>query len=175
MNNWCWFSEIYKPDSFIVSTRKLKQAIEKYGVDSRDYTGSRLLINAINHMTPKQIDVLLSYKPSFTFQIYHPEPRVFWHGYYDSRTVMILDKFLTHDVDYIYNTCPIYYDMKRYHNLLELVNWLLDDDKLLITDYHQRILHEQRYLLENHMRKGISLFELMLPWLEKNNKKRRFQ
>lgn len=173
--SFLWFSEIRNnPGSIKISTCRLKQAIEKYGVDTLDDVRTRLIVNVMSHLTPKQIDVLLSYKPSFTFRVYWPEPRVFWHGYYDSQSVMILDKVLKHDVDYIYNTYPIYYDMQRYNNLLELVIWHLNSGKVLLTDYHQRILSQQRDLLENHMKKGITLFEMIKPWLEKNNKKRRF-
>lgn len=173
-----WFQEIYKrldDGRYSISSSKLKRAIEQYDVDTKDSKSLRLFIDYANHMTMKQIDMLLSYKPSITFVVYWPEPRIYWHGYYDKKTVMILDRLLRHDVDHVYNTYPIYYDLKRYNNLLELINWLLNEDEILLTDYHQRILYEQRDLLDNHMKKSITLFELMKPHLEESNKKRRFQ
>lgn len=147
-----------------ISHQKLRQTIEKYGVNARSSTNTSIF-EIMWMMQKEDIDVVMEYKPNVINNgyVYMPDEL---EGHRDH----ILKKILENDIDYKYNRYPfLSEDEDEYINALEYAR------EQEIEYPHQIKIGEIVTLLHNHMKRGTTLFDLMLPYLEESDKKRRFQ
>lgn len=190
-NSFSWYDEITEtieheipPDhdwrlaiqfrSTVVSTYKLVQAIEKYGIDTRDKYDSMIIglrsITCDTHL----IDIVMRYKPNFIVGGYVLFPSF-------SNQFYIMRKVIENDDDYKYNRYPYKCGRVVYNTLLEYLERVEIDlirlyrDDGIEYDYNRSESHMVT-LVNNHMMKGDTLFEKMLKLtdLVKVNKRRRF-
>lgn len=147
-----------------VSHQKLRQTIEKYGVDARSSTNTSIF-EIMWVMHEEDIDVVMEYKPNVINNGYTYIPNEL-EGY----RAYILKKILENDIDYKYNRYPfLSEDEQEYVNALEYAR------EQEIEYPYQIKIGEIVTLLHNHMKRGTTLFELIKPCLEESDKKRRFQ
>lgn len=170
-----WYSsiiDIVDEDTIIercvISDDKLKQAIEKYGVDAVSSTGG-MIIDYLYRMNKKQIDLVMSYKPNFIFRdLFNFDHFNNGHNY----NVYILQKILEDDNDFKYAKCMIWCGQTQYANLecfvkiyYHSMTSVFRDPGILLTmcDAPHVNKHDvQKYiLLSNHVKKWISLFDMM--------------
>jgi len=191
-NSFSWYDEItetihneippnhdhrlYIPPTYIViSTVKIVQAIEKYGVNTKDRHGLMILdLKSINS-NRQYIDIIMRYKPNLVINgfIFYPCGDAFY----------IIKTILEYDVDYIYNRYPYRHGRVVYDNLLEYKK--LEEKQTIMLhdedghDCYDHCFHKEFEfvtMLHNHMMKGTTLFEKMLKLtdLVQTNKRRRF-
>jgi len=147
-----------------VSHQKLRQTIEKYGVDAKSKSNTSIF-EIMWMMHESDIDVVMEYKPNVINNGYVYIPHEL-EGYRD----YILKKILENDVDYKYNRYPfLSEDGDEYVNALEYAR------EQEIEYPYQIKIEKIVTLLHNHMKRGTTLFEMMRPCLEESDKKRRFQ
>lgn len=173
-NSW-----VYCPPSYeMISCRKLRQAIETYGVDTRDKLNMNVLEAVIDFGgTHNYIDVIMRYKPNFVVSGYVFNPT-------SGDILYILRKILENDTEYKYNKYPYRHGRVVYNNLLQYAKsaeyrliCLYRDDGREYSYQHQE--SKVVKLLSDHMdkmMKEMTLFQFMLCELddENPNKKRRF-
>jgi len=150
----------------VISDVKLKQMIDKHGVDTQDSAKGRV-INLLDRMTYQQIDLVMSYRPNFIFRDY------FWIERFDSiHGIRILQKILENDNNFRYAKCMIWCGQSQYANLecfvriyYHSMTSVFRDPGMILTmcDAPRVDKHDvQKYiLLSNHVKKWISLFDMM--------------
>lgn len=154
----------------VVIDDKLRDAIEKYGINANDAYGMRILYDLMN-MSFSQIDIVMTYNPDFVI-----DGRIFDIGHLSGKHIYILQKLLENDVEYRYNTTMFVPGPGSYKNIFEYIktnNYVTS--KLDKPEYASDLGVREYILLYNHMKKSTTLFDLMKPLLEENDKRRRFQ
>lgn len=161
--------------STVISTVKIIQAIEKYGVNTKDKLGYLILDLKSISSNRQYIDIIMRFKPNLVINgfIFYPCGNAFH----------IIKTILEYDVDYKYNRYPYKHGRIIYDNLLEFKK-LEEKQTIMLHDEDGHDCHDGCYHLEfefvtmlhNHMMKGTTLFEKMLKLtdLVEVNKKRRF-
>lgn len=152
--------------------RRIIHAIEKYGVNTLSVHGYSIF-RSFGDMTDKQIDIVMGYKPN----LIGADGNLYWPGHNFEGDVNALKKILEYDTEYVYNTHPYRFGNVVYKNLLEFSKGFDEDDGWYYR-YGQGFngIKVERMLLSNHMNKWISLFNLMLDYVDLNDsKRRRFQ
>lgn len=155
----------------IISDEKLKQAIDNYGVNTQSLLDRRL-IDYLCEMSFSQIDLVMSYKPDFMVL-----QRSYW--YFDINTekdVYVLQKMLENDIEFKYVTTEVWYGQTLYANMICFVKGVFSYMPLyMINDgVYSNISVKAYILLTNHVKKWISLFDVMKDELDLDNKKQRF-
>ena len=180
-HDFFWYRKIRNPLSYnhndkdYVCTERLIRMIEKYGINAESPQTQLIhctrIIHFLDMMTHEQINIVMSYKPDFVIRGY-----VYWIGPRDDKCIYILKKVLENDTDYKYITAPFKFGQFMYKNIytfLKESNSLIDhfskDPK-----WKENPKIQEYILISNHMKKAMSLFDLMMPHLEESNKKRRF-
>lgn len=134
-------------EKYVISDDKLKQMIDKYGVDTIATDGDRI-IDHLWMMNNHQIDIVMSYKPNFIFRDVFIIDR---YNTFTKRFNYILQKILENDDDFKYAKCMIWCGQSQYANL-----------ECFVRIYYRYMAHDGKYvLLSNHVKKWISLFDMM--------------
>jgi len=154
----------------IVSDEKLKQSIEKYGVDAVSSTDDRLIHYIGPMMSFSQIDLVMSYKPNFIIN------GVFYNVFNNTgKHIYILQKTLENDIDFKICTAKVYHGHTMFCNIMVFIERFYSHIPDLMMDVRLKSDHAVReyMLLTNHVKKWISLFDVMKDELDLDNKKRR--
>lgn len=155
-------------EKYVISDVKLKQMIDEYGVDTVSFDGDRI-IDHLYIMNNHQIDLVMSYKPNFIFN------NTFIFDYYNTglnRDIYVLQKIIKDDNDFKYASCMVWCGQTLYANLecfvriyYHSMTFVFKDPSILLTmcDAPYVGKHDvQKYiLLSNHVKKWISLFDMM--------------
>jgi len=160
-----------------VDTERLVDYINQYGVNTSDYAGYRLC-NYLHHMTKEQIKIVFSHNPDFTTK----QGDVYYPGIGGKRCTRIFKILLKHDHHGIYLSKGCYNNRRSWG----LWTYLNDLKRFYIDLYHKtnntngninafyKTTCKHIDLLSNHKNKKLTLFEMMLPWLDKSDKRARF-
>lgn len=156
---------------YIVSTDKLRHMLEEYDVDAMSMQGDKIIIY-IHLMSFDQIDLLMSYKPSFFINgMFH---KVIASS---SKDIYVLQKILENDVEFKCVTSKVICGRITFDNLLCFLDTYYSHIPNLMMDVRLQSdpVVREYILLTNHTKKWISLFDMMKPILEESDKRRRFQ
>lgn len=157
---------------YCVNTDTLVEYIEKYGVNALDRTNSSLC-DFLNLMSYQQLDIIID---KYKINPMIDDETVYFYDIFTEKGLYIVEKMFRNDHDYRYVRCRMNIGF-RYHNegrgLATRVKQRLTTRAM--GDKTNEIRLKMLRLYENHEKKCFSLFELMLPWLDKSDKKARFQ
>jgi len=169
---FCWHDIRISDDLwYCVNTDTLVEYIEKYGVSTLDRTNSSLC-DFLNLMSYQQLDIIID---KYKINPMIDDETVFFYDIFTEKGLYIVEKMFRNDHDYRYVRCNMNVGF-RYHKegrgLAMTVKQCLTTRAM--SDKSNEIGLKMLELYENHEKKCFSLFELMLPWLYKSDKKARF-
>jgi len=155
-----------------VDTATLVEYIEKYGVSTLDRTNSSLC-DFLNLMTYQQLDIVID---KYKINPMIDDETVFFYDIFTEKGLYIIEKMFRNDHDYRYVRCNMNigfkYHKDGYGGKMTVRQCLTSRVMSKETDVVRLKMLE---MYENHEKKCFSLFELMLPWLDKSDKRARFQ
>jgi len=154
----------------IVSDEKLKHAVETYGIHKASKAGD-VVTDYLCLMSFSQIEFVMSYKPRFFVNgMFH---KVFAST---GKDIYILQKILENDVEFKCVTSKVFFGHSISDNLMCFVDTYYSHMPNLMMDVRLQSDPAVReyILLTNHIKKWISLFDMMKPILEESDKRRRF-
>lgn len=160
-----------------VITERLVHYVNTYGVNTRDHLGFGLHIH-LQNMTKEQLKFVFSHDWDFRTK----QGDVYYAGIFIKHPVYLFKMLLKHDHHGRYLTEGCYDHRKNMSLWTHLNNYkqyclrMYMDRKRYKEDYKKwyDIISQQVDLLSNHKNKKMALFDMMLPWLDKSDKKRRF-
>lgn len=171
------WGHIFKEDE-TVETSKMVKYITSYGVDAYDRYGQNIS-RFFGFMNKQQVKIVI--------KDYRWNPEIgcnytYYPSYYEIDDIPLLlyvvKLLLKHNYD-VYMKQTIIIDGFRRDNLEEYVHYRIIDCLMHGNMFFENgsnvldIFKEQARLI-NDRKKRFTLFEMMLPWLDKSDKKRRF-
>lgn len=150
----------------VVNTQKMIEYIDRYGINAKDIHGRGIYIT-FYVMTNVQIDIVFD---QYQFDPFIHGRYLFFYEYRTERGLHIFEKLIENDHDYKYLKCPI---NSSYFGLISLEEWF--EFKGVSPFSSDDGIGKKMYkLYENHVKKGTSLFDLMLENIDLNiDKKQR--
>lgn len=161
-----------------VVTERLIDYINRYGVNTRDRVGFKVC-NYLHRMSKDQIKIVFSHNPDFRTR----SGDVYYPGITNKKCTRTFKVLLKHDHDGRYLSEGCYNSRQS----LSLWTYLNDLKQFYIDRYYKtnnthgnvnryyKIICKHIDLLSNHKNKKMTLFNMMLPWLDKSDKRARFQ
>jgi len=179
--SFSWYGVI-DDETFDIKHDTLVEYINKYGVNAVDASGNEIY-GFFTIMSKKEIKFVISID-EFDFRT--PEGYLYYPGFYMNQaldiTVYILKLLLRKDHDGSYITEKI---KSRFSGVYDsLLEYLLSRKEFWKDHYSDRLdvnasyyvnLCKQIDMLLNHKNRKTTLFNMMLPWLDKSDKRARFQ
>jgi len=174
--SFSWYEICDDEHKILINTGKLESCIQKYGINTPDKDHIHLH-SFLEFMTEEQINMVIS-NDQFDPQMASREC-LFYPGYGSDKRDYVFRVLLEHDVDGRYLHEKVYYLYKKYaETVIDYINRYL----IMYYDEHPnsrrmtRInsLEHQKMLLENHGLKRVVLFDMMLPCIDKSDKRSRF-
>lgn len=161
-----------------VETSKMVKYITSYGVDAYDRYGQNIS-RFFGFMNKQQVKIVIKdyrWNPGIGYRYtYYPS----YHDIDDiSLLLYVVKLMLKHNYD-VYMKQTFFINGFRHNNLEEYVHYRIND----CLKHGNIFFHNGKSVLDifkekakliNDRRKRFTLFELMLPWLDKSDKKRRF-
>lgn len=177
--NKMYIYDIHKKPRMAIDTDVMIELIQRYGPNhiynatnnEEDNKGMRL-VHDCSFMTREQIDILFSHKLEYIDNRNSTENEKIAYSFYmfDKDGAYVLQKFLDQNPSISF----LHEKIKLLDNKLEkfIVFKMIDlKNTAGVLTYYSKEKREFERLIHNHIKRYQTLFELLLPLIEDNNKK----